>query len=163
MPWTTPETFTAGQTLTAASMNAISGNLTELRNTPSSLNAQSNDTETGGGSADFTYSAAEVTLTPGTWIVQGGASVIMASGTDTVSVSLWNQTTGAEVSNSIGAKALSSTTSDVSMFSRLTLITVTSSTAIRVRIRRNGTSTVRASSAAGAPAAFLNAYRVQTA
>jgi hypothetical protein len=27
MPWTTPETFTAGQTLTAASMNAISGNL----------------------------------------------------------------------------------------------------------------------------------------
>jgi len=27
MPWTTPETFTAGQTLTAASMNVISGNL----------------------------------------------------------------------------------------------------------------------------------------
>lgn len=26
MPWTTPETFTAGQTLTAASMNVISGN-----------------------------------------------------------------------------------------------------------------------------------------
>lgn len=26
MAWTTPETFTAGQTLTAASMNAISGN-----------------------------------------------------------------------------------------------------------------------------------------
>lgn len=31
MAWTTPETFTAGQTLTAASMNAISGNLNELR------------------------------------------------------------------------------------------------------------------------------------
>lgn len=30
MPWTTPETFTAGQTLTAASMNAISGNLGAL-------------------------------------------------------------------------------------------------------------------------------------
>jgi hypothetical protein len=30
MPWTTPETFTAGQTLTAASMNIVSGNLTEL-------------------------------------------------------------------------------------------------------------------------------------
>lgn len=30
MPWTTPETFTAGQTLTAASMNAISGNLDYL-------------------------------------------------------------------------------------------------------------------------------------
>lgn len=26
MPWTTPETFTAGQTLTAASMNVLSGN-----------------------------------------------------------------------------------------------------------------------------------------
>lgn len=26
MPWTTPETFTAGQTLTAASMNIVSGN-----------------------------------------------------------------------------------------------------------------------------------------
>jgi hypothetical protein len=26
MPWTTPETFTAGQTLTAASMNVVSGN-----------------------------------------------------------------------------------------------------------------------------------------
>lgn len=31
MAWTTPETFTAGQTLTAASMNLISGNLTELQ------------------------------------------------------------------------------------------------------------------------------------
>jgi hypothetical protein len=30
MPWTTPETFTAGQTLTAASMNIVSENLTEL-------------------------------------------------------------------------------------------------------------------------------------
>ncbi len=30
MAWTTPETFTAGQTLTAASMNAISGNLDAL-------------------------------------------------------------------------------------------------------------------------------------
>jgi hypothetical protein len=30
MPWTNPETFTAGQTLTAASMNIVSGNLTEL-------------------------------------------------------------------------------------------------------------------------------------
>lgn len=31
MPWTTPETFTAGQTLTAASMNAQSENLRVLR------------------------------------------------------------------------------------------------------------------------------------
>ncbi len=30
MPWTTPETFTAGQTLTAASMNVLSGNLNAL-------------------------------------------------------------------------------------------------------------------------------------
>lgn len=36
MPWTTPETFTAGQTLTAASMNKVSGNLTELANIGSS-------------------------------------------------------------------------------------------------------------------------------
>lgn len=31
MPWTTPETFTAGQTLTAASMNALSENVDTLR------------------------------------------------------------------------------------------------------------------------------------
>lgn len=30
MPWTTPETFTAGQTLTAASMNLINGNVSAL-------------------------------------------------------------------------------------------------------------------------------------
>jgi hypothetical protein len=30
MPWTTPETFTAGQTLTAASMNIVSGNLSAI-------------------------------------------------------------------------------------------------------------------------------------
>lgn len=30
MPWTTPETFTAGQTLTAASMNIVSGDLSHL-------------------------------------------------------------------------------------------------------------------------------------
>lgn len=34
MPWTTPETFTAGQTLTAASMNLIQGNLNALRVVP---------------------------------------------------------------------------------------------------------------------------------
>ena len=33
MPWTTPETFTAGQTLTAASMNVISENTRVLRGT----------------------------------------------------------------------------------------------------------------------------------
>lgn len=30
MPWTTPETFTAGQTLTAASMNALNANIKAL-------------------------------------------------------------------------------------------------------------------------------------
>ena len=48
MPWTTPETFTAGQTLTAASMNLIQGNLTALR---------------GNRYAEYRYTSGNVTLT----------------------------------------------------------------------------------------------------
>lgn len=163
MAWTTPKTdFSPGNVLTAAQMNDIGGNLNELRNTPTALSAQDTTTQTGTLGNDFTYTTAEITLTPGTWMVQGQASLINTVTADSTSASLWNQTTGAEVANSTGARATTSTTMENNLVTRLTLITVTVNTAIRVRCKRNGGSTIRAASTAGAPAACLNAYRLIT-
>ena len=68
MPWTTPETFTAGQTLTAASMNAISGNdaalyalLANVQST--TLSTTTNTTITTGGTY-YDVSGLSVAITP---------------------------------------------------------------------------------------------------
>jgi len=92
MPWTTPETFTAGQTLTAASMNAISGNLDYLPrgvigiNTPVTSNFTTSATHTTlqditGMSCSATYDAnryLRVTLAIGPY-ASGGVQAIQYS------------------------------------------------------------------------------------
>ncbi|MEY3745080.1 MAG: hypothetical protein RLZ48_758 [Actinomycetota bacterium] len=167
MAWTTLGTVAPGDVLRAnsgtAAYNNVIGNLGELRDTPSFLTASSTNTETGGANADFTYSAAEITLTPGTWLVQAGASLTNTATSDSASVSLWNQTAGSEVSNSTGVQSTTTTTFISGILSRVVSVTVTSNTAYRVRCKRNGASTIRAQSAAGSAAAYLWAQRVKTA
>lgn len=165
MAWTilTPANATAGSAILASDHYAAFANINELRDTPSFLTDSDTATETGGASADFTYSAAEITLTPGTWLVQAGASLDCSSGSDAVAVAIWNQTTSAEVTNSAGAVGGASTTQRESCVSRVVEMVVSTNTAVRPRCKRNGASTIRASAAANAPAAYIHAQRVKTA
>jgi hypothetical protein len=55
MPWTTPETFTAGQTLTAASMNVISGNLDALGGAWTAYTPTWTNLTVGTSTQDFKY------------------------------------------------------------------------------------------------------------
>ena len=126
----------------------------------SALSAESNTQQTGAFSSNFVYTTAAITLTPGTWIVQGQASLTNTVTGDAVAVGLWNQTTSAEINNSRGPCGLVTTTTTSQFVSRMVQITVTANTEIRVLCTRNGASTIQANSASGAPAACLNAFRV---
>jgi len=55
MAWTTPETFTAGQTLTAASMNAISDNLDAVGGAWTSYTPTWTNLTVGTSTQDFKY------------------------------------------------------------------------------------------------------------
>lgn len=126
-----------------------------------SLLAQSTTTQTGAANSDFTYATAEITLTPGTWLVSAGATMTNTVVDDGTSVALWNQTLGVEIANSTGPAGSTGTAYLTSLVARDTVISVTTNTIIRVRCKRNGASTIRARSEAGAPAAYLNAVRLQ--
>lgn len=68
MSWTTPATFTAGAVLTAAQMNAISGDLSDLdsRTRPQTAIITANDTTTSATFTDLAHVGPAVTLTTGT-------------------------------------------------------------------------------------------------
>ena len=134
------------------------------RETPTFLTASSTNMETGPASSDFTYSAAQITITPGTWIVEAGARLINTVTTDAAAVAVWNETLGSEVPNSRGAAGTTLTSLAFALLSRRTTLTVSSDTDLRVRCLRNGNSTIRvlsANASAGWPAAYVNAERIQ--
>jgi len=165
MAWTNLGTVAPGDVLRAnsgtAAYNNVIGNVVDLRDTPSYLTASSTNTETGGSNADFTYSAAEITLTPGTWLIQAGCFLINTTGGDDCSCAIWNQTASAVVANSTGIGFFCSTSARGGGSSRVVSVTVTSNTAYRVRCQRIST-TIRAQSAASSPSAYLWAQRVKT-
>lgn len=121
--------------------------------------------QTGTAGADFVYATCQITLTDGTWQVQGGASV-NTNVNDNAAASLYDQTAGADVANSKGSAAGVPSTLGIgaAIVSRPTVITVTGSKVIRVKCSRNGAGTVLTATTgfmAGAPAAWLNAVRVK--
>lgn len=124
------------------------------------VTASDTTTQTGGASADFVYTTATITLTPGVWLVQGTASLVNTVTADTAAAGLYNATTSAEITNSRGPASTTSTTAPVQVTSRLVSVTVTANTNVRVLCTRNGGSTIRAQIGAGGPAAALWAQKV---
>lgn len=124
------------------------------------VTASDTTTQTGGASADFVYSTATITLTPGTWLVQGSASIINTATNDASSVGLYNATASSEVTLSRGPASTVGTTASAQLTSRLVAMTVSASTNVRVLCTRNGFSTIRAQASSGAPAASLWAQKV---
>ncbi|MCG2803684.1 MAG: hypothetical protein L6311_16555 [Cellulomonas sp.] len=147
--------------LASSVSTAIGSILTALGLRGVTVAASDGTTQTGAVSADFVYATATITLTPGTWRVQGGASLLNMTGSDAASVALWNQTAGSAIAGSRGAAGTTFTTSAASLVTRPVLVTVAVNTDVRVQCARNGATSIRASFLASAPAAWLNAERVK--
>lgn len=165
-----PNTFEAGQTLKAADLNenftALEARaaaaedaaqdalerVATLEAAPEYLVETASDGQTGEYAEDVVYEAMEVTLQPGTWLVEATATLSTTSQSDAVQLGLWNHTTGAEVAASRGAAATSEALEggyfcgaqpcSVVPTSASAVLTVTTPTTIRVKGYRNGSSTL---------------------
>lgn len=143
---------------------SVSDAFDELRDVVgSTLAGSGTGTVTGTAGADITYSAASITLTPGTWQLQAAATITMADVTDSVSCSIQNTTAGAEVANARGLTALATFGgAPQNCLSRPVVVTVAASTAFSPKAVRNGLSTARVitASATLGPAAYITATRL---
>jgi hypothetical protein len=148
-----------GDTLTAADLN---GNFTALdtriaaleENSPTYLVAESKVTESSAVSQDLVYQSISLDLTPGTWLVEGFASLSTTVSQDGVQMSLWDDTNSVEVTQSrspmvstIGFGGVTScdgiTTFCTSVgVTTSRVITVASETTIRLKGHRNGASRI---------------------
>ena len=102
-----------------------------------------------------------ITLTPGTWLVNGDACVRTTDVADQATSIIWNATTAAEVSGSRGCgSSVPLTTGGEGLVTRPVSITVTANTQVQVAVIPNGTSTLRLSSLAVSPPAWITATRI---
>jgi hypothetical protein len=124
------------------------------------LRAAATTTQDGAYASSVIYTPATITLTPGTWIVFAGVSVINLTTSDDASVGIYNRTTSAAVANSRGAAAIGTTTARVAVTSQQTLVTVTVSTQLCPEAYPNGGSTLSLRSAAGGSAGYISATRI---
>lgn len=138
------------QTRLEALVAAIGADIKSLKNRATALetvdpkNISSAVVETAASnSIDYTYQTISITLTPGTWRVDGwGSLASVGANNDTKALALWNDTTGLEVANSrSGAGAASATGIAVSFYTSAVMV-VTANTVIKLRGLRNGGSTL---------------------
>lgn len=122
--------------------------------------SQSTTTQVGGSGADFTYGSASITLGPGRWELEAGATLANTLTNDSTAVGIWNVTTGALVSGSVGVSGNTGVGIPNGLRSLPVVIDVTAPTVFAPRCIRNGGSAITASAAAGGPAGFITAYRI---
>jgi hypothetical protein len=170
--------FAAGETLTAAKLNANFADLDErltaqstdaaeldtrltdaemaiatLEAAPTFLVSTSNVAQTGAFATDLVYDAMELTLQPGTWLVESSATMYTSGNSDQVQLGLWNQTAAAEVANSKGPVGTSvalnggnfcgaGQTCLAAPTSASAVVTVAVPTVMRAKGFRNGSSTL---------------------
>jgi hypothetical protein len=145
-------TFTG--TVSIPAMTSTAGNIGEV------ITARSTTTQTGTSGGNIIGNAT-ITLTPGTWLVQGLASIIMSVNADGVNVGIYNSTSGTEVASSRGATGYATTTAGVGLTSMQTVITVASNTIYAPYICRNGASTIATTYSALGAANAITALRIR--
>jgi hypothetical protein len=151
-----PNIWKSGDVLNAAALNenfdSIDKRVGALEANPTYLVAESQITENGSLSQDLVYQSISLDLTPGTWFVEGFASLSSTFQEDAVQISLWDDTNSVEVPQSRspmqntmqfgGATFCDGMTTFCSPVAAKTscVITVTSGTKIRLKGHRNGLS-----------------------
>jgi len=124
-------------------LTALGARLTALESQTVVVDVSSDVAQTGAHGADLVYTGLDANLTPGTWLVQGFATLTSLGNTDAQQLVLYNETTGTEVPNSKGA--VQSTTVDIAYgaLEATAVMVVTAPTVVRLKGLRNGSSTLR--------------------
>ena len=128
---------------------------------PAFLSAAGTDITAGPASGNLIYTFATVTLTPGTWLVTAGMSLINTVTSDDAAVGLYNRTTSAEVASSRGAAGSTQTAFEHSLVSRQVSMTVTANTQVCPYGTRNGGSTIRPVNTSGGTPGYIQATRIR--
>jgi hypothetical protein len=136
----------AGGTL-ASTLSAIQGQVAALQAPPTVQQEASGTNEVSTLSSDLVYQSVSVTLSAGTWAVSGYGSAYTLQNDDAVQLGLYNATLQADVPGSRGPvmETLCVQSGDnwcLVPLTTFTVVTVTSSTLIRLHAYRNGTSQV---------------------
>lgn len=97
----------------------------------------------GGAGTDVVYTQITATLTTGTWLVYGQATLIGGGALDGMQLRLYNNTAGADIADSSSPVAYGTATGEAFAFSTVAVVPVTgSSMDVRLKACRNGGSTV---------------------
>lgn len=124
------------------------------------LSARSTTTRSGAANSSIVYIEATITLTAGIWLVTAGGALLNLTTNDDGVAGVYNRTTSTEVANSRGAQQLTTTTTHNAVISMPVSITVTSNITVCPIFDRNGSSTIRAESAASGAAGYITAIRL---
>jgi len=147
-------TFVEGAVLTAAQLNQLGQDITDLDNRlvatqqqiPAAppfavLESASDANQTAAFGADLVYTSASLTLTPGTWLVEGFATVRTTDVGDAVEVGLYDTTNAADIPNSRGGVGYADPGAQVALHTTKVL-TVSKNTIVQIKAYRNGASTL---------------------
>lgn len=133
---------------------AVSNAATSISGSLKVLEAASDVTQSSPAiSQDLVYDAIQVNLTPGTWLIEGEASIITTDVPDGVALGLYNATIGADIPNSRGGIGTTGVDSGAGA-SRIQVralaplhtskvLAVAASTTVRLKAFRNGASTLQ--------------------
>ncbi|WP_437291126.1 hypothetical protein [Sorangium sp. So ce406] len=145
-----------GDTLEATELNgnfsAIDTRLAAVEKLPTYLVAESEATENAAFNQDVVYQGVSLDLTPGTWRVEGFATLSTTVAPDAVQISLWDDSNGVEFPQtrsprqstvaSSGAESCDGVNQYCTEVAATTssVITVAANTKIRIKGHRNGSS-----------------------
>ena len=122
--------------------------LNTLQHSSSYLSATSSTQTDGASNANVIYTAASITLTSGTWLVQATLGLFNLTTTDSSQAALYNQTAASIIANSHGPVGFTSTTWYANFVTPQTLISVSSNTQVCPIGIRNGVSRLRVGASA---------------
>jgi hypothetical protein len=141
-----PNTFTDGDALSAQKMNdnftSLDTRLTKLEAPPVTLEQQSTSALVGTLGAPLVYTNAKITLTPGTWLIEASTTVFTTSNGDSVALSLYDATAGADVPSSAGPINQGAGVGLSFPLTTSKIMTVAANTDIEMKASPNGSSTI---------------------
>jgi len=134
-------TFVSGAKVSAADMNEnfadLDARLAKLE-VAQDVESMSVTNEAGMLSTDYVYTAATITLTPGTWLVEAHATLYSTGNADGKALGLFDGTNNVDIPASKSGIADAVAVNVPQSFATSKVITVTAPTIIRMKAYRNG-------------------------
>lgn len=92
---------------------------------------------------DLVYTAIDLVLKPGTWLVYGQATLVSQTAADGKQLGLFNVTANADVPNSKGPAGGAATTNAPEPYTTMTVVTLATESTLRLKGFRNGASQIQ--------------------